>query len=151
MTRPSSITVFSREEFQGDDLDQPARQDAGPEHQGPRLGRGSQEPDLAASNTRMATSWTWRSFWSPLTFEGVWSASPWPRCHGPPRAAHRNAQFNKLSRQFERGHHRLGSAMFIWKRLMSCLIGRFCLDLYFEEKDEVVSLLTITTVDDSAS
>jgi PAS domain S-box-containing protein len=87
--------------------------------------------------------------WSPLTFEGRLAALTMATdVTSRRRAAHRNAQFNKLSRQLSAVTTGSGAAMFICEaadQLFSW--DDFALDLYFEETDAVVSLLTITTVD----
>ena len=87
--------------------------------------------------------------WSPLTFEGRLAALTMATdVTARRRAAHRNAQFNKLSRQLSAVTTASGAAMFICEAADQLFNwDDFALDLYFEEKDEVVSLLTITTVE----
>jgi PAS domain S-box-containing protein len=87
--------------------------------------------------------------WSPLTFEGRLAALTMATdVTARRRAAHRNAQFNKLSRQLSAVTTAAGAAMFICEAADQLFNwDDFALDLYYEEKDEVISLLTITTVD----
>ncbi len=87
--------------------------------------------------------------WSPLTFAGRLAAlTMFTDVTARRRAAQRNAQFNKLSRQLTAVTTGSGAAMFICEAADQLFNwDDFALDLYFEDKDEVVSLLTITTVD----
>jgi PAS domain S-box-containing protein len=87
--------------------------------------------------------------WSPLTFEGRLAALTMATdVTARRRAAHRNAQFNKLSHQLSAVTTASEAAMFICEAADQLFNwDDFALDLYFAEKDEVVSLLAITTVD----
>ena len=87
--------------------------------------------------------------WSPLVFEGRLAALTMTTdVTARRRAAQRNAQFNKLSRQLSAVGTAAGAAVFICEAADQLFTwDDFSLDLYFEEKDEVDSLLTITTVD----
>ncbi len=86
--------------------------------------------------------------WSPLTFEGRLAALTMTTdVTARRRVTHRNEQFGRLSRQLSAATTASGAAMFICEAADSLLNwDDFSLDLYFEEKDEVTSLLTITTV-----
>ncbi len=87
--------------------------------------------------------------WSPLTFEGRLAALTMATdVTARRRAAHRNAQFNKLSHQLSSVTTASGAAMLICEAADQLFHwDDFALDLYFAETDEVVSLLTITTVE----
>ena len=87
--------------------------------------------------------------WSPLTFEGRLAALTMATdVTARRRAAHRNAQFNKLSHQLSSVTTASEAAMFICEAADELFNwDDFALDLYFVETDEVVSLLTITTVE----
>lgn len=86
--------------------------------------------------------------WSPLTFAGRLAALTMATdVTARRRAAHRNDQFNKLSRQLSAVTSAASAAMFICEAADALFNwDDFALDLYFEGRDEVVSLLTITTV-----
>jgi PAS domain S-box-containing protein len=87
--------------------------------------------------------------WSPLTFEGRLAALTMATDMTiRRRVAHRNAQFNKLSHQLSAVTTASEAAIFICDAADELFNwDDFALDLYFAEKDEVVSLLTITTVE----
>ena len=87
--------------------------------------------------------------WSPLTFEGRLAALTMATdVTARRRAAHRNEQFNKLSHQLSSVSTASEAAMLICEAADHLFNwDDFALDLYFAETDEVVSLLTITTVD----
>jgi PAS domain S-box-containing protein len=87
--------------------------------------------------------------WSPLTFQGRLAALTMATdVTARRRAAHRNAQFNKLSHQLSAVTTASEAAMFICEAADQLFNwDDFALDLYSAEKDEVVSLLTITTVE----
>jgi PAS domain S-box-containing protein len=87
--------------------------------------------------------------WSPLTFQGRLAALTMATdVTARRRVAHRNAQFNKLSHQLSAVTTASEAAMFICEAADQLFNwDDFALDLYSAEKDEVVSLLTITTVE----
>jgi PAS domain S-box-containing protein len=87
--------------------------------------------------------------WSPLTFEGRLAALTMATdVTARRRAAQRSVQFNKLSHQLSAVTTAAEAAMFICEAADKLFNwDDFALDLYFSEKDEVVSLLTITTVE----
>ncbi len=87
--------------------------------------------------------------WSPLAFHGKLAALTMATdVTVRRRAAHHNALFGKLSHQLSAVTTAAEAAMFICEAADELFRwDDFALDLYSSEKDEVVSLLTITTID----
>jgi PAS domain S-box-containing protein len=87
--------------------------------------------------------------WTPLAFRGRLSALAMATdVTGRRRAAHHNAVFGKLSHQLSAITAASSAAKFICEAADELFHwDDFALDLFDAEKDEVVSLLTITTIE----
>jgi len=87
--------------------------------------------------------------WTPLAFEGRLAALTMATdVTARRRAAHQTAQFAKLSQQLSAATTAAEAGMFICEAADELFHwDDFALDLYSEAKDEVVSLLSITTIE----
>jgi PAS domain-containing protein len=87
--------------------------------------------------------------WSPLAFQGRLAALTMATdVTARRRAAHQTAQFSKLSHQLSSATTAAEAAMFICEAADELFHwDDFALDLYSAAKDEVASLLSITTIE----
>ena len=122
----------------------------GPDNADRLLGRETTTSGLIWRHRRKnGTAMDMEVVWSPLAFHGKLAALTMATdVTTRRRAAHHNALFGKLSHQLSAATTASEAALFICEAADELFRwDDFALDLYSAAKDEVVSLLSITTID----